>query len=609
MKKSTVLIMAVILLLIATLLIQALPMEQSRLQDGIDTYSEKDWLVRLEGGGQNWETEMKGERIYNPDNKKVYLSKKLEENGKNDLYLMILTSNQEYKVYIDGVEYDEELDKDELESTSGNRLTLIPLAEAAEGKEITIMLDTSTGLKAENAPIVYMGTKAQLVLNMVTAQLPIFTMAVIQFAVGITLLIFYIVSNALYSLRKKTVLYLSLLTICLSFWLISESYIWGIMYNNNAFFFILENVCRLLISILFLLAVYHFLPSSENRPVLILIYVLAGMLLFAMIGQLTQVFDFSHSYQYAIFSIIGQTVVLLVVLVRAVLHKAGVQYLILLVAVLLTPVSIVITIFQSGVRIDRFDIALPVAAVISVLTTLTIISLSKAHQEMIMTYSIRRQMTVQTEYCRNLEKMNDEMELFRHDAKNHMLVLGQFLRDDKIEEAKSYAALTAGAYANREDLLATGNLVLDSLLTEKMRMAKELGIDMQLELLIPKEIPVPLAYWIVLMGNIMDNAIEACERSEKTQRFISVRIRMEGNVLFGSIANTSDDDKIIRRGDSMQTTKKDKRFHGRGMLAIRWAVEQYDGALEYEQKDGVFTLSFTLYGIDCDSRDGGLPNI
>ena len=81
-------------------------------------------------------------------------------------------------------------------------------------------------------------------------------------------------------------------------------------------------------------------------------------------------------------------------------------------------------------------------------------------------------------------------------------MLGQFLRDDKIEEAKSYAALTAGAYANREDLLATGNLVLDSLLTEKMRMAKELGIDMQLELLIPKEIPVPLAYWIVLMGNI-----------------------------------------------------------------------------------------------------------
>ena len=104
MKKSTVLIMAVILLLIATLLIQALPMEQSRLQDGIDTYSEKDWLVRLEGDGQSWETEMKGERIYNPDNKKVYLSKKLEENGKNDLYLMILTSNQEYKVYIDGVE-------------------------------------------------------------------------------------------------------------------------------------------------------------------------------------------------------------------------------------------------------------------------------------------------------------------------------------------------------------------------------------------------------------------------------------------------------------------------------------------------------------------------
>ena len=41
MRRSTVLIMAVILLLIATLLIQALPMEQSRLQDGIDTYSEK----------------------------------------------------------------------------------------------------------------------------------------------------------------------------------------------------------------------------------------------------------------------------------------------------------------------------------------------------------------------------------------------------------------------------------------------------------------------------------------------------------------------------------------------------------------------------------------
>lgn len=609
MKKSTVLITAVTLLLIATLLIQALPMEQSRLQDGLDTYSEKDWLIRLEGDEQSWDTEMKGERIYNPDNKNVYLSKKLEENGGNNLYLMMLTSNQEYKVYIDGVEYDEKLNKDELESTSGNRMTLIPLAKDVEGKEITIMLDTSTGLMAENAPIVYMGTKAQLVLSMVTAQLPIFTMAVIQFAVGIMLLIFYIVSNAVYSLRKKTVLYLSLLTICLSFWLISESYIWAIIYNNNAFFFILENVSRLLMPVLFLLAVYHFLSSKENRVVRILIYLQAGIAILSMVGQLTQVFDFSHSYRYAIFSIIAQTVVLLVVLIRAVLHRAGVQYLILLVAVLLTPVNIVIIIFQSGVRIDRFDIVLPLIAVISVLITLTIISLSKAHQEMIMTYSIRRQMAAQEEYCKNLRKMNDEMELFRHDAKNHMLVLRQLLRDDRIEEAKEYAALTAGAYTNRDDLLATGNLVLDSLLTEKIRVAKELGIDIQLELLIPKEIPVPLAYWSVLMGNIMDNAIEACERSDKTHRFISVQIRMDGNMLFGSVANTSDDDKMIRRGDSFQTTKKDKRFHGKGMLAIRWAVERYDGALEYEQKDGVFTLSFTLYGIDRDSRDGGLPNI
>lgn len=609
MKKSTVLIMAVILLLIATLLIQALPMEQSRLQDGIDTYSEKDWLVRLEGDGQSWETEMKGERIYNPDNKKVYLSKKLEENGKNDLYLMILTSNQEYKVYIDGVECDEELDKDELDSTSGSRLTLIPLARDAQGKEITIMLDTSSGLKAENAPIVYMGTKAQLILSMVTAQLPIFTMAVIQFAVGIVLLIFYIVSRTVYSLHEKSMLYLSLLAVCLSFWLISESYIWAVMYNNDAFFFILENVCRLLMPVLFLLAIYHFLSSKENRIVRALIYLLVGISTLAMVGQLTQTFDFSYSHQIMFFSVIAMTLALSVVLIRAVLSRAGIEYLVLLIAVLLTPVNIAITMFQSGNRIDRFDIAMPVTVFIGVFTTLTIISLSKAYQKMMMTYSIRRQMTAQEEYCKKLGRMNDEIELFRHDAKNHMLVLGQLLRDDQIDEAKKYAAMTAGAYADKADLLATGNLALDSLLAEKMKAAKELGIDMQLELLIPKEIPVPLAYWIVLMGNIMDNAIEACERSEKTQRFISVRIRMEGNVLFGSIANTSDDDKIIRRGDSMQTTKKDKRFHGRGMLAIRWAVEQYDGALEYEQKDDVFTLSFTLYGIDCDSRDGGLPNI
>ncbi len=609
MKKSTVLITAVTLLLIATLLIQALPMEQSRLKDGLDTYSEKDWLIRLEGDEQSWDTEMKGERIYNPDNKNVYLSKTLEENGENNLYLMILTSNQEYKVYIDGVEYDEKLNKDELESTSGNRMTLIPLAKDVEGKEITIMLDTSSGFKAENAPIVYMGTKAQLVLSMVTAQLPIFTMAVIQFAVGIMLLIFYIVTNAVYSLREKSVFYLSLLAICLSCWLISESYIWAIIYNNNAFFFILENVSRLLMPVLFLLAIYHFLSPKENRVVRVLIYLQVGISIFAMIGHLTQTFDFSHSYQIMFFSVMAMTLVLSIVLARAVLHGAGIKYMVLLAAVLLTPVNIFITIFQSGIRIDRFDIALPVTVFIGVFTTLTIISLSKAYQKMMMAFSIRRQMAAQEEYCKNFGKMNDEMELFRHDAKNHMLVLGQLLRDDQIDEAKKYAAMTAGAYADKTDLLATGNLVLDSLLAEKMKAAKELGIDIQLELLIPKDIPVPLAYWSVLMGNIMDNAIEACERSDKTYRFISVQIRMDGNMLFGSVANTSDDDKMIRRGDFFQTTKKDKRFHGKGMLAIRWAVERYDGALEYEQKDGVFTLSFTLYGIDRDSRDGGLPNI
>ena len=92
-----------------------------------------------------------------------------------------------------------------------------------------------------------------------------------------------------------------------------------------------------------------------------------------------------------------------------------------------------------------------------------------------------------------------------------------------------------------------------------------------------------------LMGNALDNAIEATEKLPENQRFVSVKIQNKVGMTLVEISNPINQELNIVEG-KLHTTKKDKEAHGFGMRSMKEIVKRYDGILEYKIYRNNFVL-------------------
>ena len=95
----------------------------------------------------------------------------------------------------------------------------------------------------------------------------------------------------------------------------------------------------------------------------------------------------------------------------------------------------------------------------------------------------------------------------------------------------------------------------------------------------------------ILLGNLLDNAIEACEKTKES--FIDLKIKYVKNTIFISISNSKNSEKV----NIESTSKEDKENHGYGIYNIRNIVRQYGGFIEFHDRGNVFEISLSLNGI------------
>lgn len=200
---------------------------------------------------------------------------------------------------------------------------------------------------------------------------------------------------------------------------------------------------------------------------------------------------------------------------------------------------------------------------------------------------LRRQMQEQYELSRDsIDIVNRKC----HDLKHQIEAL-RFIRDEGQREA-SLSEIERSALIY--DLTAkTGNEVLDTVLTEKALLCEKDGISWTsmadgsvLKFLTPVDL-------YTMMGNALDNAIEASRRLERERQAIRVIVRREYGSAFVQISNYYDRLGPIRNGIP-ETTKNDKDNHGYGIPSIREIAERYGGILDIETKDGIFLLSILI---------------
>lgn len=203
---------------------------------------------------------------------------------------------------------------------------------------------------------------------------------------------------------------------------------------------------------------------------------------------------------------------------------------------------------------------------------------------------------IQVMYYQMMEKQYSQMECLRHDTKNHILALENLVQNRQWEKAKSYLHDMAGIGGMETGDEVTGSFAMDALLYHKKRRALESGVRWQCDARLSADIPIKEIDLCIIMGNLLDNAIEACEHLENEEKFIRIRMVIIKRCLLLEVENSihqasSDPAKSFPQ---RRTWKKDPEKHGIGLMNVRAAAANYHGAVQMETELGVFSISVLL---------------
>ncbi len=191
-----------------------------------------------------------------------------------------------------------------------------------------------------------------------------------------------------------------------------------------------------------------------------------------------------------------------------------------------------------------------------------------------------------------LEEQYGRMERLRHDMKNHIIALQALLADGDMEKTERYLGKMQKAGDMEPGEEAAGNKVVDALLYQSRKKAEKEKISWECDVQIPKPCPMEEMDLCVLFGNLLDNAVEECERlPEKEKRFIEVQAQLVKRCFLLEIKNSTFRQETVKMGTTLKTNPDE---HGIGLGNVRDIVQKYGGVMDMEVKKDVFFISILL---------------
>lgn len=196
-----------------------------------------------------------------------------------------------------------------------------------------------------------------------------------------------------------------------------------------------------------------------------------------------------------------------------------------------------------------------------------------------------------------LEEQYSQSERLRHDLKNHIIALLGLLENKEWGKMENYLKSMEDSANLGIGEEITGNRVVDILLYQKRKMAERKNIIWECDVQIPKICYINEFDLCVLFGNILDNAVEACERLQHNEpycnqwQFINIQARVVKKCFLLEVKNSAGMEDKHKIGF---TNKENPEEHGIGLLNISDVVHRYNGVMNIEVENGVFAISILV---------------
>ncbi len=252
---------------------------------------------------------------------------------------------------------------------------------------------------------------------------------------------------------------------------------------------------------------------------------------------------------------------------------------------------------------ERFPVFLAIVPMVAALFYAGILITIVSYQKMIGLQEEKEKYFVEQQQVHAIQERMDEVEQFyngirqmKHEMKNHLTNIKGLVRNGSYEDIEQYIDQMDESMNVFELTIKTGNNVTDVIVNDKQKAAEKQGIQFQSEFSYPKSEGYN-AYDIgVIINNLLQNALEACEKMEAGKKYIYLSGRQKKKFYLINVKNSFEGEVTFdtKTNLPLSTKEKDISLHGIGLSNVKREVDKYMGDVDIKAKKNEFSVTVLL---------------
>ena len=230
-------------------------------------------------------------------------------------------------------------------------------------------------------------------------------------------------------------------------------------------------------------------------------------------------------------------------------------------------------------------LALCVAADIALIRTIA--DAGKKAELEVTNRMLEKQLNMQLSHYKAITSQFEANRRIRHDIMHHVNTIQYLLADGKQQEAAEYAGQFLEENRSGSMLGRCENPVVDAFLYGRIEEAKKQGIDVKTDIILPVELPISNTDLVIVFGNIIDNAIEACDKIESPS--ITLDAKIDGSYLI-----ISEENPAVPKSEDGKQRRIPELERGFGTQILDSVAEKHSGSCMSKTEDGMYSVSVIL---------------
>jgi sensor histidine kinase regulating citrate/malate metabolism len=199
------------------------------------------------------------------------------------------------------------------------------------------------------------------------------------------------------------------------------------------------------------------------------------------------------------------------------------------------------------------------------------------------------QYQLKVDYFNQIKEDQADTRALWHDIKKYLNTMNELISRNDIDHARECITHVQDLFNGIGNVVDVGNTVISAVLNASIQKARRMNIETALDIRVKPDLNISAADLSVIVGNTVDNAVEACAELEDGQKKISIQLIQKGALLYYEIKNP-----YKKQDPETDEEEKNPKLHGYGLKNVRRCIDRYKGTMNIHSGDTHFVVSIHM---------------